>query len=96
MWRDMRNLVDHLISARHARKFREDFTWEQLPSQRCCIRDAIRQDAGKCRRRSEQKVSDEMKVAHLEIPWFGRSFPCGTGSNMSIFAWIIRKAIGSG
>jgi len=30
MWRDDAYLLDILIAARHARKFRDDLTWEQF------------------------------------------------------------------
>jgi uncharacterized protein with HEPN domain len=85
MWRDDAYLLDILIAARHARKFRGDLTWEQFRNSSLhqhAIAKAL-ENIGE----AAKKVSDEMKAAHPEIPW-APIMPCGTGSYMSISVWI--------
>jgi uncharacterized protein with HEPN domain len=85
MWRDDAYLLDILIAARHARKFRGDLTWEQFRNS-ALHQHAIAktlENVGE----AAKKVSDEMKAAHPEFRGC-RSCPCGTGSCMSISSWI--------
>jgi phage gp46-like protein len=85
MWRDDAYLLDILIAARHARKVWGDLTWEQFRTS-ALHQHAIAktlENVGE----AAKKVSDEMKAAILKSRG-RRSCQCGTGSCMSIFAWI--------
>lgn len=67
MWRDDAYLLDILIAARNAMKFRGDLTWEQFRNSSLhqhAIAKAL-ENIGEASR----KVSDEMKAAHPEIAW---------------------------
>jgi len=67
MWRDDAYLLDILIAARQAVKFRGDLTWEQFRNSSLhqhAIAKTL-ENIGEAAR----KVSDEMKAAHLGIPW---------------------------
>jgi len=67
MWRDDAYLLDILIAARHARKFRGDLTWEQFrisSLHQHAIAKTL-ENVGE----AAKKVSEEMKAAHPEIPW---------------------------
>jgi uncharacterized protein with HEPN domain len=67
MWRDDAYLLDILIAARHAMKFRGELTWEQFRNSALhqhAIAKAL-ENVGE----AAKKVSDEMKAAHPEVPW---------------------------
>jgi len=67
MWRDEAYLLDILIEARRAQKFSAGLTWEEFEAsdlhQHAIMRtiEIIGEAAN--------KISDEMKEAHPEIPW---------------------------
>jgi uncharacterized protein with HEPN domain len=67
MWRDDAYLLDILIAARHAVKFRGDLTWEQFRNS-SLHQHAIAKTLENIGEAS-RKVSDEMRAAHPEIPW---------------------------
>ncbi len=67
MWRDAAHLLDMLIAAREAREFSEGLTWQQF--QHSALHQHAIAKALENIGEAAQRISDETKTAHPEIPW---------------------------